>query len=135
MICPFLVSSPQTPSHRPSPLPFASVRMLLYPLTNSCLASLASTYTGASNLHRMKGLPSHWFQIRPFSATNVSGVIDPSMYTVWIVVYCQVIPYCVNVLHVLNSSVEGHLGCFQFLAILNIFSEQSSSNFYSSCSS
>ena len=38
MITPFLVSPPQT-SH-PISLPFASMRMLLYPLTLSCLTAL-----------------------------------------------------------------------------------------------
>ena len=39
------------------PLPFASMRVLLHPLTHSCLTALASPYAGASNLHRTKGSP------------------------------------------------------------------------------
>jgi hypothetical protein len=41
-----------------SPLPFASMRVLLHPLTHSCLTALASPYTGALS-HRNKGLSSH----------------------------------------------------------------------------
>ena len=40
-------------------LHFASMRVLLLPLTHSCLIPLASPYTGASSLHRTKDLPSH----------------------------------------------------------------------------
>ena len=42
-----------------SSLPFTSMRVLLHPLTHSCLTTLASPYAGASSLHRTKGLPSH----------------------------------------------------------------------------
>jgi hypothetical protein len=36
------------------------MRVLPYPPTHSCLTALVFTYTGALNLHRTKGLPSHW---------------------------------------------------------------------------
>ena len=51
MIFPFLVSSPQTPFPFPIPisLPFASMRVLLHPLTHSSLTTLASPYAGASS--------------------------------------------------------------------------------------
>jgi hypothetical protein len=54
----FQVSPPQT--QHPIPLPSFSKRMLLLPPTYSCLITLASSYTGASSLHRTKGLLSHW---------------------------------------------------------------------------
>ena len=57
MLSSFLVSPLQT-TH-PIPLPFASVRVLLYPLTDSNFTPLASPHAGAWSLHRPKGLPSH----------------------------------------------------------------------------
>ena len=57
MISSFPVSSPQTPI--PSSLLFASMMVLLHPLTHSHLTPLAFPCTGASSLHRTKGLPSH----------------------------------------------------------------------------
>ena len=48
MISSFLATLPPTPSYHP--LPFASMRVLLYPFTYSCLTPLASPYAGASNL-------------------------------------------------------------------------------------
>ena len=47
MIAPFLVTPPQ-PSIPSSP--FASMRVLLYPLTHSCLIPLAYPYAGVSSL-------------------------------------------------------------------------------------
>lgn len=46
MIPPFPISPPQIP--HPIPLPFASLRVLLLPLTHSHLTVLASLYTVAS---------------------------------------------------------------------------------------
>ena len=66
-----------------SSLPFASMRIFLHPLTYSGLIAQASPYARASNLHRTKGLPSYWCQIRLSSATYVFSVMDPSMYTFW----------------------------------------------------
>ena len=57
MLSPFLVSPLQTPNSIP-PYP-ASMRVLPHPPTHSCLTALAFLYTGASSLHRTKGLPSH----------------------------------------------------------------------------
>ena len=62
------------------------MNVLLHPLTHSHLTTLASPYPGASRSHRTKSLPSHWCQIRPSSATYVSGAMDPSMYTLWLMV-------------------------------------------------
>ena len=60
MKSPFLVIPQQTLIlFSLSLLPFASMRVLLHPLTHSCLTALASPYAGASSLHRTKGLPSH----------------------------------------------------------------------------
>lgn len=51
---------PSTNSTSPfSPLSFDLMRVLLHILTHSHLTDLASPYTGAPNLHRTNGLPSH----------------------------------------------------------------------------
>ena len=63
------------------------MRVHLYLLTHSFITALASSYTGAPNLHRTKCLPSHWCQIRPFSAKCGSGAIDLSTCTLWLVVW------------------------------------------------
>ena len=57
MLSPFLVSPLQPPYPTP-PYP-ASMRVLPHPLPDSCLTALAFLYTGASSLHRTKGLLSH----------------------------------------------------------------------------
>jgi hypothetical protein len=61
----------QPPSH-PLLLPPLCLDEVAPPSTNS-LTSPAFCYVGASSLHRMKGLPSHWWQIRPSADTYVSG--------------------------------------------------------------
>jgi hypothetical protein len=54
-----------------SPIP-SSLMLLLWgcshPCTYSSLIALAFLYTGASSLHRTKGLPYHWCQIRSLSS-------------------------------------------------------------------
>jgi hypothetical protein len=40
--------------------------------------SCPTTYAGASNLPRTKGLPSHCYQVRLSSAMYVSAVMNPS---------------------------------------------------------
>jgi hypothetical protein len=67
-------------------LSFTSMTALLHPLTHSLLTTLASPYSGSSNLHRTKYLPSHLCQIRASSAIHISGAKDPSMYTLWLLV-------------------------------------------------
>ena len=57
MLSPFLVSPLQTP-YPISPY-LASMRVLPHPPNHSCLTTLAFLYTGASSLHRAKGLPFH----------------------------------------------------------------------------
>jgi hypothetical protein len=42
---------------------------------------LAFSYTGASSLHRTKGLSSHWWLTRPSSATYAAGAMNPFMCT------------------------------------------------------
>jgi hypothetical protein len=74
------------PTSSRSFLHFASMRVLPYPPTLSCSTPLTSPYTGASILHMTKSLLSHCCQIRPSSATYVSGTMDPSLYTPWLVV-------------------------------------------------
>ena len=66
MISPFPGTPPQPPqTHPPLPLPFASMRALLHPIT------LASPYTGASNLHRTKASP-------PMDVRYVSEAMGPT---------------------------------------------------------
>jgi hypothetical protein len=50
MISPFPVSPLKTPNL--IPLPFAFMRVLLYPLTSSWLTTLSSLYIGASSLQQ-----------------------------------------------------------------------------------
>ena len=58
MLFAFLVSLPQT--FIPYLLKYAFKRVLPLPThSHSSLSPLESTYTGASNLHRTKSLPSH----------------------------------------------------------------------------
>jgi hypothetical protein len=40
-------------------------------------------YTGESSLHRTKGLPSHWCQIRSSCATYAAGAMGPAMCSLW----------------------------------------------------
>ena len=56
MSIPFPVSPPQ--DSYPLLPPTASIRVLPYPPTHSCLSSLAFPYPGSSSLHWTKGLPS-----------------------------------------------------------------------------
>jgi hypothetical protein len=73
MLSPFSVSSPQVPYPLlPSP---ASMRVLPHLPTHSWLSNLVFPYPGSSSLHRTKGLPSQWFQIRPSSL--VGGLVGP----------------------------------------------------------
>jgi hypothetical protein len=66
MLSPFQISPPE-PSYPILPPP-ASKRVFphppTHPPTHSCLHFLAFPYTRASNLHRTKGLFSHWCPIR-----------------------------------------------------------------------
>ena len=55
MLSPFLFS-PLQPPYPISPY-HASMRLLLHPPTYSHLTALGFLYTGASSLHRTKGLP------------------------------------------------------------------------------
>jgi hypothetical protein len=80
MLFPFPVSPPQAPYPLLSPL--ASMRFLPHLPTHSCLSALAFPYPGPPRLHRTKGLPSQWCQIRQSSATYPSG----AMVTLWLVV-------------------------------------------------
>jgi hypothetical protein len=51
---------PGFPLETPYPIPTpASITVFPYPLTHSHLFTLAFPYTGASSLHRTKGLSSH----------------------------------------------------------------------------
>jgi hypothetical protein len=55
MLSPFPVSPLQQP--HPISFCFVSKKVLSYPLTQSFLTSLASSYTGMTSFHRIKGLP------------------------------------------------------------------------------
>ena len=60
MISSFLVIPPQPTIQSPLyTLPFASMRVILHPLTHSHLTALASSSAGASSLYRTKALLSH----------------------------------------------------------------------------
>jgi hypothetical protein len=67
----------QFPPGNPYPIlpPPASMRMFPYPYTHSCLPTLTFPYTGASSIHRTKGLSSYWWLIRPLSATYAAGAM------------------------------------------------------------
>jgi hypothetical protein len=73
MLSPFPVS-PHSPPISFS-LPSASVRVLSHLPTHSWLSTLAFPYLGSSSLHRTKGLPFQWCQIRQFSATYPTAVM------------------------------------------------------------
>jgi len=67
MLYPFTVSPLETPYlHRP---PTASMTVLPHLPTHSCLPTPAFHYTGASSLHKTKGLSFHRCPTRPSSAT------------------------------------------------------------------
>jgi hypothetical protein len=65
------------PYPTPPPHP-ASMRLFPHSPTYSCFPTLAFSYTGASNLHKTKGLSSHWCPTRPSVATYVAGAMGPS---------------------------------------------------------
>ena len=75
-------------SENPHPIspPPASMRLFLYLPTHSHFPILAFPYTGASSLHRTKGLSFHRCQTRPSSATYAAGAMGCSMCTLWLVV-------------------------------------------------
>ena len=72
VIPPFQFPLHKPPSPPPSP---ASMRVLPHPPTHFCLSSLAFPYAGVSKLHRTKGLPSQWCQIRYSSVTYPAGAM------------------------------------------------------------
>ena len=57
MLSLFPISSPETPY--PITPPPASMGVLPNPPNHYCLPTMAFLYTGASSLHRTKGLSSH----------------------------------------------------------------------------
>ena len=59
----------------PIPQPPAAMRVLPHLPTHCCLSS-----------HRIRGLPSHWCQIRQFSANYAAGTMGPSMCTLGLVI-------------------------------------------------
>ena len=77
-IIPFLGFSSENPLSQPLPPAHQS--------TQSCFPVLAFPYTGASSLHRTKGLFSHWCLTRPSSVTYTTRSKGPSMCTPWLVV-------------------------------------------------
>ena len=62
--------------HSPPP---ASMRVLPYTCTHSCLPAQAFPSTGALKPHKTKSLFSHWFPTRPFSATYAARAMGPSI--------------------------------------------------------
>ena len=96
LIIPFIYISNDIPlptypstAHHPTktfcPFTFASMTVLPHPLTLSCPTTLVSSYAGASNLHRSNSVSFHWYQTLKSSATHVSGAMDSSLYTPWLV--------------------------------------------------
>jgi hypothetical protein len=83
MLSPFLVSLPRNLLSYPLSPCFSEGAPLP---THSCLPTLAFPYTGASSLHRTKGLSSQWWPKRPSSATYAAGAMGPSMCTPCLVV-------------------------------------------------
>ena len=73
-------------SHPPNPCFYKGAPLPTHPSTQSRLSALAFPYAGSSSLHRTKGFPSHWCQIRPSSAIYVAGGMGSSMWTLWLVV-------------------------------------------------
>ena len=78
-----LIPSFQTPTQ--SCLHSASISVLPHPCTHTCLTALIFSYAGALILHRIKGLPSHWCQRRPFSVSYPAGIIRCILCTLWLV--------------------------------------------------
>jgi hypothetical protein len=73
MLCPFLVSPLKTP--HPLPLP-------LFPKpTHSCFLAQVCPYIGPYNLHRTKGLSSHWWLTRPSSAKCAPRAMSLAMFS------------------------------------------------------
>lgn len=68
-------------------LPFASMRVLLHSLTHFCHTALASPYAGASSLHRNQEPPLPLKSDRVIFCYICIGVMAPSMYTLWLVVW------------------------------------------------
>jgi hypothetical protein len=89
--------------HFPSLLLIASMRVLPYPPTRSCLIALASRYTEALSLHRIKGFPSH------SSATHAAGAIGPSMYTLWLLIVLTMGCTAVNRYHDQGNSYKNNI--------------------------
>jgi hypothetical protein len=75
-----MLSPSQFPLHYPLIPPPASMRVLPHPHSHSYLRGLAFLYPGSSSLHRTKGLPSQWYQIRP-SSTYTAGAMVPAVYS------------------------------------------------------
>jgi hypothetical protein len=83
VISPFLFTPPPTSPSLPCSYPPLCLYEGAPPPTHPLQPHPSSIpYAGPSSL-----LPFPWCQIRPSSATYVSGVLAPSMYTLWLVVY------------------------------------------------
>jgi hypothetical protein len=90
------------------PIPSALCLLLWGCSLTHSLQPLAFPYTGASSLHRTKGLSSLWCTTRPSSATYVTGAMGHSMCTPWLVVYSP-------------GALEGLVGgyCYSFCGVAN----------------
>ena len=85
MVSPFQAFSPgKLLSHPPYPCFYEGFLPPTQPVLPPCPGIPIQR---ASNLHRTKCLSSHWCSTRPSSATYVAGVMGPSMYTLWLVVW------------------------------------------------
>ena len=75
--------SPNPLSHPSSPCFYEGTSPHTHAPKHSHLTVLAFPYTGASSLHRTKGIPSHWCQIRTSFATYAAGAMGPLWKSVW----------------------------------------------------
>jgi len=75
MLSSFTISPPQTPSLIPhNPCLYEGAPQPTCPISPQC-PSIANT--GSLSLHRTKGLPSHWCQIRSSFTTYAAGAMGP----------------------------------------------------------
>jgi hypothetical protein len=72
--------------HIPCPLHLLLWGCASTPPIHSCLPALAFHCIGLSNLHRTKGLFSHWCPTRPSSATYAAGAMGPFICIPWLMV-------------------------------------------------
>ena len=121
MLSPFLVS----PLQNPYPILLPDALWGCFPTLSPTSTSPPwhSPTTGASSLHRTKGIPSHWCQISQSCASYAAGAMAPSMCThmgCWFTLVGGLIPG--------SSQGSGWLILLFFLWLVNPFSSFSPSS-------